>query len=79
MKNKPVTLLYVSNATSDWMKCQATAINQKQGGNIGLSTIARAVLNGMCEAGLDFSSCRGELDIIDMVRTLVSATVTEVK
>jgi hypothetical protein len=79
MQNKPVTLLYVSHATSDWMKSQATAINQKQSGNVGLSTIARAVLNAMFEAGIDFSSCRGETDITDKVRTLVSATTTEVK
>ncbi|MBS1853935.1 MAG: hypothetical protein JST11_01105 [Acidobacteria bacterium] len=78
-KNKPVTLLYVSRETSDWMKAQADAITKRQGGNLGLSTIARAVLNGICEAGIDFSSCRGETDIIDRVRTLVSATTTEVK
>ena len=70
MNNKPITLLYVNRATADWMKAQAFAINQKRGGHVGLSTIARAVLVGMCEAGLELGSCRGELDIQDLARRL---------
>ena len=80
MKNKPITLLYVNPATAEWMKAQATAINQRHGGNVGLSTIARAVLTGMSEAGLDLGACRAELDIQDLARRMASAAAnTEVK
>ena len=78
VKNKPITLLYVSPSTAEWMKSQATAINQKHGGNVGLATISRAVLNGMCEAKMDLGSCRGELDIQDLVRKMATANATEV-
>jgi hypothetical protein len=78
-KNTPVTLLYVSPSTATWMKGEAKKINERHGGNVGLATIARAVLNGLCESRLDLGSCRGELDINDMVRKLVSATGAEVK
>ena len=71
-KNTPITLLYVSPATAAWMKGETKKINERHGCNVGLATIARAVLNGLCEARLDFGSCRGELDINDLVRRLVN-------
>jgi hypothetical protein len=73
-KNKPITLLYVNPATAEWMKSQAAAINQRHGGNLGLSTIARAVMTGLCQAKVDLGSLRGELDIQDWARKLASAT-----
>ena len=35
--NRPVTLLYVSPSTAEWMKSQARTINHKHGGNVGVA------------------------------------------
>ena len=58
------------------MKSQARTINHKHGGNVGLATLARAVINGIVEAHVDLSSARGEHDITDIVRTLATETAT---
>ncbi|MEI9972315.1 MAG: hypothetical protein WDO73_09845 [Ignavibacteriota bacterium] len=76
MKNIPATLLYVSPSTAAWMKAETKKMNDKHGGNVGLATLARAVLTGICEAQVDLSSARGEHDITDIVRTLVTETAT---
>jgi hypothetical protein len=79
-KQKPVSLLYVGADTAEYMKAQATAINQKHGANVGLATIARAVMNGLCEARLNLDSARGEHDITDIiVRKLGTAPTPEAK
>lgn len=82
MKNSPISLLIVPDSTAEWMREEMRKMRERNGSNFGLTTLARSIMNAVCESGLSLDSCRGEHDVFDLVRKMIStaiATATEVK
>lgn len=66
MKNKPVALLILPETTAAWMAEEVKRMRERSGGNFGLTTLARSIMNAACKAKLNLDSCRNEHELSDL-------------
>ncbi len=77
----PATLARLEPNGLKWLTNERKKILANGGNSIGVSTALRAIVSGLSEAKVDFSSCRSEFEISDRVRDLMktaTAPATEV-
>jgi hypothetical protein len=75
----PATLLWISAETLKWVDIECLQIAVNSGRKLGRAAIARAILEGMCRAGMSFAGCRSEYEVSDVVRALALRPAAEVK
>ena len=63
MMNPAILIRPQNLRTSQWLRAQSDHVRRNTGRRLGYGPTAEACLNGLCEAGIDFSDCHSMSDI----------------
>ena len=63
----------LDSPSTAWLEEQALMIRRATGAALSRSELLRGMLNGLMQAGTDFSRCRTEADVADLLAFLLQA------
>ncbi|WP_321477679.1 hypothetical protein [uncultured Paludibaculum sp.] len=76
MMNKAVLVRPINGRTCLWLDTQVATIRRNTGRRLGYGPLLEAIVNGIVEAGIDFTDCAGMSDVSAKMVRLLNARFT---